>query len=397
MIQLQDSNGTVLWRAERSTSTEAERAALGAELSAALNLADSRQSGPLLTNLTNAEARHFRLAKHHLDRRTPEDLELAQQHAERVLARDPDFIDALLLMAEIHRAKARHDRSMTGAQAHMTAFEALIDQASVIAGEHPAVRAMNYRASANTRDWAQDEKLLRQLVEQAPDCTGCVRQLSRFYQQVGWFEEALAVWEAHQRFWPLSVEVHANIARLHIALGQAREALQQVALIKALAGNDAWDVTSTELDAYQLLNQEDRWYRESRRLLASLGERGLRRQQVFDALRAGDEEQLQIFAQRAEEFTNPHMAILLGRTDLTVTRLEDEIAEGNYLGFRTLHGMMWQPNSLNRHYLDGLNALRRHPRVQQLIDQTGLSAFWASRGKLPDLCQHSTQPPPYCG
>ncbi|MEE4202155.1 MAG: hypothetical protein V2I45_00890 [Halieaceae bacterium] len=193
------------------------------------------------------------------------------------------------------------------------------------------------------------------------------------------------------------MEVHANIARLHIALGQAREALQQVALIKALAGNDAWDVTATELDAYQLLNREDRWYRESRRLLASLGERGLRRQQVFDALRAGDEEQLQIFAQRAEEFTNPHMAILLGRTDLSVTRLEDEIAEGNYLGFGTLHGMMWQSNSLNRRYLDGLNAFRRHPRVQQLIDQTGLSAFWASRGKLPDLCQHLNQPPPYCG
>lgn len=397
MIQLLDSNGTVLWRAEHSTSTEVERSALSAELSAVLNLADSQQNGTLLTGLPIAEAKAYRLAKHHLDRRTLEDLEHAQLHVERVLARNPDSVDALLLMAEIHRAKARHDRSMTGAQAHMTAFEALIDQASVTAGEHPAVQAMNYRPSANRRNWAEDEKTLFRLVEEAPDCTGCVRQLSGFYEQVGWFEEALSVWEAHKRFWPLSVEVHANIARIHASMGNAREALAKVALIKALAGNEAWDVTSTELNAYQLLNQEDRWYRESRRLMASLGARGQRRQQVLDALREGDEEQLQIFALGAEEFTNPHMAILLNRTDLLVTRLEDEIAKGNYLGFGTLHGMTWQPNPLNRRYLDGLNSLRRHPRVQQLIDQTGLSAFWESRGKLPDLCHRASQPPPYCG
>ncbi|MEE4204421.1 MAG: winged helix-turn-helix domain-containing protein [Halieaceae bacterium] len=395
-IEIRDDTDTVVWRTERPFQTSDDRDALRAELSAVLALIKSQQSGSVLNNLPGTEARQYRLARHHLDRRTPEDLDVAEAYLEKVLAHNPDYVDAVLLKAEIYRAKSRHDRSISGALAYRDAAEALIKQAARVAPEHPAVKAMNFRAGRGETDWAADEAYLKSLLSEAPDCTGCARQLSDFYLQVGWLEEALAVWESHKTFWPLSVEVHANIARISANLGLAHEALQQVALIKALAGNSAWDVTATELDAYAILNDEDRWLSGSTQLLESLGERGELRMQVVEATLANDEEQLQILAQQAEAFRNPHMAILLGRVDLIAERLEQEVAVGNYIGFRTLNGYLWTRNAITQRYLDGLEQLRRHPTIQRILQNSGLKAFWADRNKLPDLCDYARVPPPYC-
>lgn len=395
-IEMRDDTDTIIWRTERELQTSDDRTALRAELSAALTLIKSQQNGSILNNLPGLEARQYRLARYHLDRRTPEDLETAEAYLQKVLAHHPDNVDALLLMAEIHRAKSRHARSISDAVAYRDAAEALVKQAARVAPEHPAVKAMNFQAGRGETDWAADEAFLRAILSDAPDCTGCARQLSNFYMQVGWLEEALAVWESHKAFWPLSVEVHANIARINANLGRAHEALQAVALIKALAGNSAWDVTATELDAYALLNDEERWYSGTTQLLEGLGERGELRMQLVEAILANDKEQLQILAQQAEALKNPHMTILLGRIDLIADQLEQEIAAGNYIGFRVLNGYLWNRNALTQHYLDGLEQLRRHPTTQRILQDSGLKAFWAARGKLPDLCEYARVPPPHC-
>ena len=395
-LQLRDDTGVVVWSAEHPVSTEEDRRRARENIVEVLALASDRESGPALAGLPLAQQRLYRRARHHLDRRTEADLLTARELLEEILSQAPDSVEAILLMAELQRGLARHDPSRSGPVAYHAARDALIQQAALLAPEHPAVQALDYQPEPGAVDWQRYEADLKSLVSRAPDCAACVRRLSEFYLQVGWYEEALAVWERHRRYWPLSVSVHASIARLQMRLGNAEEGLRQVGLIRALAGDDGWDVDSAEAEAYLLRGDEERMLAIVEPLFNSLGERGQLRLQVLAAARADDSQRLRELARQHDATDSVSFALILGQIDEVAAMIVDGAATGDYHGLSVVHGAIWEPNRLNRHYLAGLARLRRHPRIQSLLEATGLRDFWRVRGRYPDYCRRSSSRPPYC-
>jgi len=394
-LALRDDSGTTLWSVVRPMATEQERRSAAAELVEATALINRQEAGPILRQLPPEQRRLFTRARYHLDRRTEDDLSIARELLEQILSHDPEFVEAILSMAELQRQLARYDHSENAAVRYRDAHEVLVLRAKQVAPEHPAVRALAYEPGTGVVDWRRYESDLRALVADAPDCADCVNRLSQFYLEVGWFEEALKVWEQHRLYWPLSVRIHATIARLHARLGHAAEALRKVELIRALSDDDAWDVRAAEANAYLLLGDADRWLQRTRTLLDPLGESGQDRLAIFQALVAGDEAQLASLA-TSPAVRDFNVALTLGVIEPLVERVQQNVATGSYRDFGLVHGMTHHRNRLTRRYLDGLARLQRDPRIAAAFDDTGLRAFWRSREKFPDYCDLTTAPPPYC-
>lgn len=394
-LQLRDDTGTALWSVVRPLGTEQERRSAAADLVDATALINKQEAGPILRQLPPEQRRLFKRARYHLDRRTQVDLSIARDLLEQILSQDPEFVEAILSMAELQRQLARYDYSENAPLRYRDAQEVLVLRAKQVAPEHPAVRALAYEPGTDVVDWRRYESDLRALVAEAPDCADCVNRLSEFYLEVGWFQEALNVWEQHRRYWPLSVRVHATIARLHARLGNAAQALRKVELIRALSDDDAWDVRAAEVNAYLLIGDADRWLQRTRSLLTPLGESGQGRLAVFQALAAGDDEQLASLATSpiAQDF---NVSLTLGVIEPLVERVQQNVAAGNYRDLGLVHGWRHDRNLLTRRYLDGLARLQHDPRIEAVFDDIGLRAFWRSREKFPDYCALTTAPPPYC-
>lgn len=395
-LQLRGDHGAVLWSVVRDTSTEQDRQLALSELVEAVSLANTQKTGPILRALPPAQQRLFKRARHHADRRTQADLLTARDLLQQILAYDPENVEAILLLAELQRGLASHDRTETGQRGYKAAHTALIERAKQLTADHPAVRALTYEAGLGPVDWQQYEDDLRALVAQAPDCVVCVRRLSDLYLQIGWFREALHVWEQHRHYRPLSVSVHAEIGRLQARLGNAAEALQQVELIRALAGAEAWDVLAAEVNAYLLQGDEVRWLDSLEQLLSESGELGQLRLAFFEAMLADDEARLKTLAERQQLVRDFNIALTLGTVDPLVARVQENIAVGEYRDLRLIHGWIHERNPLTRRYMDGLARLQRDTRIQALFEDIGLAAFWRKRGKHPDYCSVASSPPPYC-
>jgi hypothetical protein len=396
-LRLRDETGNVVWRVARATATAGDRRAAAEQLGEAVALADTQVFGSTLRALTPGQQLLFKRAQHHLDRRTEADLFTARDLIEELLAARPDFIEGILLLAELQLGLSRHDRSVTGPIGYRDAHDALVARAARLEPDHPAVQARRFDPGRGRIDWQRSEETLRALVARAPDCTPCVRRLGAFYVQVGWYRDALRVWEQHKRYWPVSVSVHAAIARLHTRLGNAREALREVRLIDALAGGDAWDVRAAELDAYQILGDRERWVDGARPLLASLGPRGEARQMVLDAMLQGDSSRLEALAENeALDVQSISFSLVLGRIDEVAAAIERAVNDGELDALGDVHGHLREANALSRYYVEGLENLRAHPTIQALFDSLGLQAFWRERGRFPDYCSGQSRPAPYC-
>jgi DNA-binding winged helix-turn-helix (wHTH) protein len=388
----------VLWQVDRSVSSAKDRQTVLSELAAVASLAKTQQTGPLLRALPLAQQRLFKRARHHADRRTEADLLIARDLLEQILSYDPEYVEAILLLAELQQGLASHDQTENGQLGYRAARAMLIERAKQVAPDHPAVTAMGYEPgiSMGRVDWGQYEEDLQTLVSEAPDCVACVRRLGDFYLQVGWFEEALAVWTQYRHYWPLSVGVHAAIGRLQARLGNAAGALQQVEMIRALAGADAWDVLAAEVNAYLILGDESRWLNSLERLMSGMGERGQARIAFYEAMLAGDEARLRALAEREDLARDFNVALTLGEIDPLVARVQKNVTEGEYRDLRLVHGWIHHRNAMNGRYMDGLARLQRDTRIQTLFDDIGLTAFWHERGKHPDYCSAAASPPPHC-
>jgi DNA-binding winged helix-turn-helix (wHTH) protein len=396
-LRLRDETGDVVWSVARAAATTKERRAAAEQLGEAVALADTQVFGSILGALTPEQRLLFKRAQHHLHRRTEADLFTARDLIDELLAAQPDFIEGILLLAELQLGLSRHDRSVTGPIGYRDAHDALVARAARLAPDHPAVKARRFDPGQGQIDWQRSEEELRALVAQAPDCTPCVRRLGNFYVQVGWYSDALRVWEQHKRYWPVSVSVHATIARLHTRLGNAREALREVRLIRALAGGDAWDVRAAELDAYQILGDRERWIDGARPLLASLGPRGEARLKVLDAALQGDSARLEELAEDDRlDVQSISFSLVLGRIDEVAATIESAVNDGKLDALGEVHGHLREANALSRYYVEGLDNLRAHPRIQALFDSLGLQAFWRERGRFPDYCSGRSRPAPYC-
>lgn len=338
----------------------------------------------------------YKRARYHLDRRTEADLPVARELFERILSRDPEFVEAILGVAELQREMARHDHRESASVGYRAAYSALIERAQQVAPEHPAVMAMTYRPGTGVVDWQQYEDDLRRLVSRAPDCVACVCRLSEFYLEVGWFQDALDVWQGHRRYWPLSVSMHAALAQLQARLGSAAGALRQVELIRALVGDDAWDVRAAEANAYLILGDVDPWLAHMRTLLGELGESGQQRLAIYEAMLAGDEARLDELARSSPVTRDFNIALTLGLIDPLVERVRGSVARGEYRDLQLVHGWIHERNTLTRRYIDGLARLQQDPRIQTLFADMGLSAFWRKRGKYPDYCSRVPETVPYC-
>lgn len=396
-LELRDDTEAVVWSVERAITTEQERRAVVDELVASVALTDKQEAGPLLQSLPPLQQRLFKRARHHMDRRTEADLIQARELLDQLLAYDPEFVEAILSLAELQRSLSRYDRSVEHSAAYRAAHDALVERAVQIAPEHPAVRALTYTPGNGKIDWQRYEDELRALVTEAPDCAACVRRLAEFYLQVGWLEEAIAVWEAHQRYWPLSASVHATLGLLYTQTGNAAKALQQVALIRALAGNaNAWDVHAAEANAYQMLGDRAEWIDSLTALLSDRGEMGELRLALYKAIAADDEAQLAQLARWELLLRDFNIALTLGQIEPLLARIKENTARGEYRDLGLIHGWTFERNALNRRYLDGLARLQREPQIQALFERIGLRDFWRDRERLPDYCKASTELPPHC-
>jgi tetratricopeptide (TPR) repeat protein len=390
-LALRDDTGTALWSVVRPLGSEQERRSAAAELVKATALIDEQETGPILLQLPPEQRRLFKRARYHLDRRSEADLSIARELLEQVLAHDPEFVEAILAMAELQRQLARYDLGENASIRYRDAYEVLVLRAKQVAPEHPAVRALAYEPGAGVVDWQQYESDLRALVAEAPDCAACVNRLSEFYLEVGWFEEALKVWEQHRRYWPLSVRIHATIARLHARLGQAAEALRKVELIRALSDDEAWDVRAAEVNAYLLLGDTERWLQRIKTLLAPLGEAGKDRLAIMEAMAAGDDEALASFA-TSPAVRDFNIALTLGVIEPLVERVQRNVANGDYRDLGLVHGWNHDRNRLTRYYLDGLRRLQNDPRIEAVFADTGLLDFWRTQEKFPDYCTPAGAP-----
>jgi len=395
-LQLIDGSGTLLWSVERTLGTDSDRRQVRAELRATIDAISNRRTGPLLRALEPELQRLFNRARFHLDRRTESDLAQARELLQQILAQNPEFVDAILGLAEVQEGLARYDVDGDGPIVHGEARRLLIEQARLVDPDHPAVRALVYRPSPGPVDWGQYEADLQNLVSLAPDCVACVRRLGQFYLEVGWYKEALKVWETHLRYWPLSVRVHSAIARLHARLGNYETALRQVKVIRALAGSDAWDVYAAEANGYLGLGDRARWAAVMDRVLASVP--GAHDERVaIRALQAGDDARLAELAATAPKVRDFNIALTLGQVDPLVERLRRNVAARNYRDLALVHGWIHEDNPLTHHYLTGLGQLQGDPRVRSLFEEIGLMTFWRERRKFPDFCTGVLTGPTYCG
>lgn len=396
-LQLLDSAGSSVWSVERALATGADRRKALEEIAATIAAVNNRKTGPLLRALQPEQRGLFKRARYHLDRRTEEDLAKARELLEGILAQSPEAVDVLLALAEVHEGLARYDREATGPSAHLEARRLLIEQAGLVSPGHPAVRALLYRQPPGGVDWGQYEADLLSLVSEAPDCVACVQRLGDFYVEVGWYREALAVWEAHLGYWPLSVRLHSVIGRLYARMGDAEGALRQVELIRALAGSEAWDVYAAEANAYMSLGDTERWSDVMTEVLGRFKGVSPTRIAVVDALRTGDDARLAELAASSPEVRDFNLALTLGQVDHLIARLRRGMAQGNYRDLGLVHGWMHSDNPLTHHYLKGLAQLQADSRVTSLLESTGLIAFWREQKRFPDFCARAAMVPNYCG
>jgi DNA-binding winged helix-turn-helix (wHTH) protein/Tfp pilus assembly protein PilF len=193
----------------------------------------SPASARTLPHAANHEAEDFYLkGRFYWNKRTPESLSQALEAFTQAIARDPNYSDAYVGIADSYNL-LREFSAMPGNEAYFKAFAAAKKAVELDQGSSEAHASLAFVTFFGMWDAADAEKEFRRAIELDPDNVKAHHWYATFLHALGRHEEALTQIDQARKLAPDSSSILADQGELLWAAGHREQALQLLKQLEA--------------------------------------------------------------------------------------------------------------------------------------------------------------------
>ncbi len=387
LVKIVDDSDFAIWQTRyANTEVVMRHAAIEAAIEV-LMLLKTQKRAPELAGLQRSLHASYQHALFLIDSRGQDNLALAVELLDDILAKQPDFIMALVQKSVAVRMQSFYQPSIELREQKTIQYNLLIKQARLLDASHPVIASLASQIDTGIWNWREYETRLTQAVEYAPACTICVRNLAEHYLNLGHYQRAETLVTQHLEFFPLSIMMHSFLGQICNMQGKTECASSQVQTIAALGRSSGSDTLAMELNI-AIINGDAERYRVLSTAMVEKHPGYSAHKAAMDALLANDYE---AFIDHVDSMPRLdfNMAVSAGRFTQLVERIIRNISNGNVRDLRLLHGWLAPDTHLSTYYRSRLKALKNRPDIQQFLTDIRLLDFWRETDRWPDYCVNS--------
>ncbi|WP_371195712.1 winged helix-turn-helix domain-containing protein [Glaciecola sp. SC05] len=396
-IQINDSDGLVVWQGIRNFDTRSDRILMAEDLSQILVKIDSSKKAPEFVKLPADLQVQYQHAIYLINRRGQDNLNDAIEILDRILSQRSDFVMAFIQQAVAIRSLSLYETNIEERQKFLTRYELLLKQAKAIAPDHPVTMAVSYNFNVTEASLAEYEQVLKAAVEYAPACVICVRELAEFYLHIGYFEKAAKLVEKHLDYFPLSILMHSYLAIIYSHQGNIELTYSQAQVVESLGENRGFDALSLKVQV-AMMKGDTSAYLGLREELLEQHPVYLQHAQVIDALMAMNTEEAKAII-RNMPFLDFNLALSAGMFEELLVRINNNLSNGQIRDFKFIHGYLNPESYLVYEYSVNLLNFKNSEEVLNLFTDVGMLTYWQENRQWPDYChfiEYHKQRPSYC-